>query len=174
MYIAANAAKTPYRHRFSEFLLYGSFILGFLAGDVIVRSGSPHYISAIRIAASSQISITSLLATVILTFSLTAFISAAKKTSLFLIPCFVQALVYGVVSSSVYRAFGYAQWLIRILLLFTGTINIISLLWFWSRNISSKTQTAHRDFLLSFCVSIIATVLDHHWISPLLASLLSS
>ena len=171
--LVTSVPTKPFFHRnFGAFFLYIAFILGFLSGDAIATSGISYFMPLIRSAAPTQSSITSLLATVVFTFSITALIFAVEKTSFLLALCFAQAVIFGIVSTSVYHTFGYTQWLIRTLLLFAGTVNLVCLLWLWSRNISNRTQNTNRDFLLSFCVSMIAAVLDYYWISPLLASLL--
>ena len=159
-------------HRLSTLILYGTFIFGFLTGYRIPFSEADHYVALVRCAASSPTSAIGLLATIVFTFSLTALIYAAGKTRLFPILCFVQAFAFGIASGAVYCAYGASQWLICLLLLFTGTVNLICLLWFWSRHVSAHGQHVHRDFTYALSVSAIAAVLDHIWISPLLEELL--
>ena len=173
MYRSAVSVKPFPQYKYSVYILYAAFILGFVAGGIIVSHGSADYVSLTGKATSLPASIIALLANIIFSFSLTALILATGKSSLLIFLCFAQALFYGIVSSSVYFGYGAAQWLIRFLLLFTISINLICLLWFWSRHITEQPESLRSDFVLALSVSFAAAVLDHAWISPLLAKLLN-
>ena len=171
MYHTAVSRKAiPWRF-FAAFLLFSIFFFGFVAGTAVTAPNKYYYISLMCRAATSPVTIAGLLAQVVAPFSLTALIYRSKRVELFLVLSFVQAFIFGIASSSVYWAYGSAHWLIRTLLLFTGTITLISLLWFWFRHISGRFEQGRRDFFLCLSVSFLAAVLDYFLIYPLLTKL---
>lgn len=157
-------------HKYSAVSLSCTFILGFLAGALIVSSNATQLTLQIRSAAISPASSVGLLAQIFFSCTATLLLYKTRRGYLFLLS-FVQALTFGIVATAIYYAYGSARWLVHALMLFTRTITLISLFWFWLHLVSGQSHSIFQDLLLTLCVSVIAAVIDIYLISPILLKL---
>ncbi len=171
MSYAVFSDSTARRCMYFAFLLCCAFISGFLAGAFLAVGNASNYSPLIHKVVATVPSAIGPFGQITVWFSLTALISMAKKGHLFLVLCFLQAFTFGVMATAVYYSYGSASWLIQALMLFTRTVTLISLLWFWFRNIFGQICNAKRDFLLALCLSVLAAAFDLFLVSPFMLSL---
>ena len=152
------------------FLLPGSFISGFLVGAFLASGNRVNCISLIRCTAQAPTNVVGLFLQIALTFSLTALICLSRRKWLILLQCFVHSLIFGISTTSVFFAYGSAQWLISSLLLFTSTITLISALCLWSRILIARGDSIRRDFLVPLMTSIAAAIIDSSFVSTIFVS----
>lgn len=157
-------------HRYSAVSLFCTFIFGFFAGALIVSSNVAQFTLQIRSAAISPTSSIGLLTQIFFSCTATLLLCKTGRGYLFLLS-FVQALTFGIATTAIYYAYGSARWLVHALMLFTRTITLISLFWFWLRIVSGQSHSIFQDFLFTLCVSVLAAVFDVYLISPILLKL---
>ena len=153
------------QRRHCMFLLFCSFIIGFLSGVNWAINGYVHYSSLLHSTHISSAALICLLGSAVCPILLSVLIAEAGKLFLFYPLSFLYALVYGMIVGGLFCDYGAAHWLVLILFFFTGTVNRVSLLWFWCRCISSQT-VVRSDTILSIAVSASAAILDYLVISP--------
>ena len=173
MFYALSIHFAKYQSRYFAFLLSISFILGFQIGAIIVSNNADLYSSLIYVTLRSQAISISLFVHIILTFSLTALVCYKKGSILALVLCFLHSFVFGTVATAVYFAFGTAQSIIGPMSSFTGTVLMISFIWFWIRNITFRSHSIYKDFAIALCASTLAAVFDICVVSPFVFSLFS-
>lgn len=167
---ASNICRCRYRIA----LLLSVFAVGFLSGTTVTFADPGLYSLLVRSAVVSPVSISALITRIVFTAFLCVVIFDAKTVYLPAILCFVYAFSYGVVSMAIFFAFGSAYWLTHLLLLFTGMVNSMCVLWFWCRRICVQRQSIYSDFFLALFVSSLAGFFDFFLISPYLSSLFIS
>lgn len=168
-YSVFTSHSTP-AHKYSAALLFCTFIFGFLAGALIVSSNATQFTLQIRSTAISQTSSIGLLTQIFFSCTATLLLCKTGRGYIFILS-FVQALTFGIVATAIYHAYGSARWLVHGLMLFTRTITLILLFWFWLRIVSGQAHSIFQDFLITLCVSVLAAVFDIYLISPILLKL---
>lgn len=171
MHHTAVSSKGFARQHLGAIFLTCTFVFGFLAGTVVVSLAPDVFVFLVHEAIILPVSFIDLLVHIVVPFSLTALILRTRRVELFLILCFVQAFSFGIVSYSIYLVYGSAQWMIQALLLFTRTITLVLLLWFWCRQFSGRSQAGFQDLFLCFSISVLVSVFDYRLISSLPAKL---
>ena len=160
-----------YKPNYFAFLLIGTFIFAFALGTTGVSCESDLYSTLIYNAARQSITLRGVLFLVFVPFAITTLIYCSGRRYLFLPLCFIQAFLFGICSNAIYFSYGNAHWLISLLVLFTSTIALSSLLWFWFRHSSVQRATDSRDLLICFIISALAACLDNYVVSPFLVRL---
>lgn len=171
MICAVSAGYRASKHNLFAFLLSCTFISGFLSGVYVATQSVNDYTLLICRAASSSATANGLLTHTFCVYALTALVRRHGRGYFFLLS-FAEAFTYGIVVTAVYFSYGSAQWLIQWGMLFSRTVTLIMLLWFWYRNMLGYGRVVHQDFLIALCVSVLATVIDLYLISPYLSYLL--
>ena len=170
MFYTVSARRTATIHILFAFLFCFTFICGFLFGIYVATQNAACYSLFVCIATASPPNTIGLFLRLAVIFALTAMTLGVRRTCFFLLLS-AEAFTYGISATAVYFAYGSSQWLICWLFLFSRTIMLISLVWFWSRNTLELRDTAWRDFLLAFFISAFATIMDLYLISPHLPEL---
>ena len=170
MFYTVSPRRTATMHIVFAFFFCSTFICGFLLGICIAIHNADCYSLLIRIAAASPPNAIGLFSRCVAIFALTAVMHRFQRSCFFLL-LFAEAFTYGISAAATYFAYGSSQWLVCWLVLFSRTVILISLVWFWSRNILKPRHTAKRDFLLVVSISVFATIMDLYLISPLLPKL---
>lgn len=159
--------------RWSRFLLAVFWILGLMFGVFLSFSAGGSFVSLMRLACDSPVSIIALLMTILLPFLLTALAVYVSEPRLLLIFCFLKAACFSFVSVLAFRAFASAGWLVRCLLMFADICTLPLLYGSWNRHIAGDTKLRIGDLgILSG--AILACCLDYACISPFLAELFQS
>ena len=148
------------------------WLLGLGLGMYFAMSKSNLYISLMRSVLSQPVSIVGLLGNIFLPLLLTIFLFASCKPVWFFVICFYKAVSYGFSGMLLTLTFGSAGWLFRMLFLFSDTIGIILLFWFWLRRAFSSNKKFISDAYTCLCAILITAGFDRLFIFPLIAGLL--
>ncbi len=152
-------------------ILLGAFwVLGMLIPVCIFSQIDVSFSSLMRQAVVGQVSIVSLLTSILLPYLLSAFAVYISKPLLLLPIAFIRGFSLVFVLMAVSEAFGCAGWLIRGLFLFSDLAFMPFLYLFWHRSISGTSKD--RGWLCCGAAVLIGC-LDYHYISPFLLGLLS-
>lgn len=108
-----------------------------------------------------------------LPFILSALFVRLSAPLLSLIVVFIKALSIGCCTCGIMLAYSSAGWLIRFLLLFSDTLIIILLIWFWIRNIAGDGKKLNADVFLSAVFLFIISCVDYFVVSVFLSELLN-
>lgn len=106
-----------------------------------------------------------------LPFVLSAFFIRLSVPLLSLFIVFIKAISVGCCSCGMLVVFSSAGWLIRFLLLFSDSLVIVLLLWFWIRNIAGDRRKFYFDLLLCSVLVFFISCIDYFAVSPFLATL---
>lgn len=86
---------------------------------------------------------------------------------------FTKALSFGFCACGTVVAFSSAGWLIRSLLLFSDSIIVVLLLWFWIRNIAHSGNHLNADISICAVFTFTISCIDYFAVSPFLDALLN-
>ena len=155
------------------FVLFSAFWLsGLLFGFHYVPYAGEIYVSLMRSATLCPVSIVGLTATVFVPFLLTAFAVYCNKTGLLLLFCFCKAFMHALCAGGISLAYGKADWLVRILLLFSDCCSLPLFSWFCLRCLRFGTQHLKRDLWRCLAVLIPVCGFDYMVVSPFLAEII--
>lgn len=147
------------------------FILAFISlssialGIMISRTADPYLYSLMRGVLISPVSIVGLLIVNCLPLLITAIIVLLSKPCLFLLHCFVKNFSYSFIRSLICISFAHAGWLAGAILLFSDTIVMCLLHWFWIRHLHFIRKSVKKDLLICLIFSLIACFADYIWVS---------
>lgn len=130
--------------------------------------------SLMRSAVYSPVSIVGLLGVYLLPFLFTAIAVFLSKSWLILPICFYKSFSYGMCAHAVTLTFGNSGWLLQLLFLFSDTVMLFLLCWFWIRHIAGMRVSVVRDATICIVVFIILGILDCCCVSPFLAMLINN
>ncbi len=148
------------------------WILGLSLGTIFASHADPTYYTMMRLAASGQMSIVGLAASILLPFLFSAYAVLIGKPSLLLGVCACKAFSFGYSGTLARGAFGTAGWLIQPLLQFTQICMIPVLCCFCLRHISGKRSTVTRELVFCLVLLAICAGFDYFVVSPFLAKLI--
>lgn len=150
-----------------------SWLLGLGAGGLVFRYAGEPIVSLMPLAAAGQLSIVSLFLRTSLPFLLCAILVHMDKPGLLLPVCFCRAFFYAYVLCGVFAAYDGAGWLVRWLLLFSGTFGSVLLYAFAQRHVTGLRSVSLGElFLWEICLAVLAAA-DYFYVSPFLRQLLS-
>lgn len=112
-----------------------------------------------------------LLFVLFLPFLISAFLIRFSLPLLSLSVVFAKAIMVGCCSCTILAHFSTAGWLIRSLLLFSDSLIIILLVWFWVRNIAGDRSKLYTDTILCTVLTFIISCIDYFAVSPFLVTL---
>lgn len=155
----------------STVFLACAWVSGLVLGAVL--PANDFLVSAMRRAAAGPVSITGLLAAILLPFLFSAFAVYSSEFWLLIPIAFIKAFLFSFSGAAVIYSFGQSGWLVRLLLIFSDSLMLPFLWWYWLQALSfGKT----RFLFNSICVLIAAFIigsLDFTVISPFLVKVLS-
>ena len=164
-----------FTYRFADYLHFSRrnklFLLAFLSlsgivlGAIVSYTAAPLLYSLMRGVLTNPVSIVGLLIVTCLPLLITAIIVLLSKPCLFLLHCFVKNLSYSFIRNLICISFAHAGWLVAAMLLFSDTIVMCALHWFWIRHIHYIRKSARKDLLICLLFSLIACFVDYSWVS---------
>lgn len=144
-----------------------SFFLGHLLGVWISGTASELFLSEMRRATESPVSIIGLLSPSVLPFLFSAFAVYGKRP-VFLIPiAFCKAFLFSYVGYRWWITWGQAGWLVTGLVMFTALLSLPVLYWYWLRYMDGRNFEWRVFFIVLTCLVAIG-IADHQWIVPFL------
>ena len=164
-----QSVRAFWRNR--RYLLCFCWCLGLLLGTLFAVGADASFLSLMRQAAVSRVSIVNLLTAIVLPFLFSALAVYMGRPRALYVICFCKALCFAFCIVLADRSFGTAGWLIQPLLLFSDLLLAPVLFWFSVRHIGGGSGSLQKD--IGFCAAVIAAVamLDAFWVSPFLAEL---
>ncbi len=160
-------------HSKNVFSISCSWLLGLIAGLLVALRTATTFNSWTLSLQYSDLSVIGFLATLIFPYLLSAILFRVSTWKAVLPLIFLKAFSYSWCAIAIVRVFVYSGWLLRLLLLFSDSLSVVLLLWFWIRNCNSDTAGRHRDLLLCLVLTLIIGCVDCSLISPFGVYLLS-
>ena len=148
------------------------WVLGLLAGAACSLSAGEPLISLMYSAVERRVSFISLLGILILPFLCSAFAVYIHTPGILFLICFLKAFSFGFVFAAVCAAFSNSFWLVRWLLLFSESLLIPVLFWFWLHFLSGQRRRLLFPSVVSAAAILLITAIDHTYISAFLAELM--
>ena len=158
---------TPVRYIFLRKIALTFFwILGLLSGTLLVSKLPAVSVSMMRAIALERTSIVGLAISLSFPLLLSVITLRLSMPSLLFPIAFIKAFLFAYSSFGVSLVFGDAGWLLRWLFIFSDSIMVICLLWFWFRNVSGCINSAKRDFVICTLFAVIVFCIDCFIVSP--------
>lgn len=165
-------SPSVFLRNFGQVSLAFFWLLGLVLGAFVPLFAGESILSLMRSAASTPVSIVSLLSTALLPFLCSAIAISASAPALLLCICFLKAFCFSAVSVLVFYAFGSAGWLVRCLILFSDIATVPLFFNFCRRHITGESNLSLTD-VLTCALAVIFCFLDWAYISPLLSELIT-
>ena len=148
------------------------WVTGLICGAVTAGSAGSSFHSLMRFAPSGQMSIVSLLISVLLPLLVSAIASNCFRYWLLCLFAFVRAFLLSCILFGVAIAYGSAGWLIGFLFLFSDILSAPVLVWYWFRSIAGSKST-FRCGTVVLLLLILIGLFDGRFVAPFLANLLT-
>ena len=159
-YFAVHSVFNFSRRRVCCLLLALFWCVGLVLGVRAAFIVDNVFVSLMRLAVSSPVSIVGLLGSCLLPFLFTALAVFLSQDWLILPVCFLKSFTYGLCAKTIALTFGDSGWLIQLLFLFSDTCMLSVLFWFWIRHLAGNKATVVRDTAICIVVFIILGTLD--------------
>lgn len=160
-------------HRKDKLFLLAFFsFCGTFLGTLTSYHLDSFILALMRRGSLASVSIVGLIVVNFLPFLITSVVILLSKPSLFLPIGFLKNFSFAFFRSLICISYGQAGWLVGTIMLFSDTIVMVLLHWFWIRHIDGIQVSAYRDLSFCFAVSFVACILDYIWVSPFLMQLL--
>ena len=158
--------------RTSHVLLALFWTVGLLLGSFTSLSADTLLVPTMHTALHSGMSISGLLAALLLPLLITAFAVYIRQPLLLFPVAFVKAFLYSFTGTGLLTAFGSSAWLIRILLMFADSLSLPLLFWVWLRVLSDDQTMALRSIAITAALALMIGCFDYAFVAPFLASLI--
>lgn len=158
--------------RFCVAVLAFAWIAGLISGALTAYSADLSFISMMRRTPVSPASIVGLLLSLLLPFLLSAIAFSVSQHWLLILISFLKGLFFSCISSGIVRSYGSAGWLLNTFLLFSDSLSLPVLFWFWIHVLTRRDTLKFCCFLSVVFVMLVCCV-DFRFISPFLADLLT-
>lgn len=148
-----------------------SWILGLLSAVAAVLC--QHSFSMMYPFVFDRVSIVGMIASLVLPIIL-SYILINRCNIYFALPVlFLKAFLYMCCYYSISVAFGSAGWLVRALVLFSDSVSVVILLFFFYMYVAGDTGVFHRLFRIAILALLVIGCLDYYVISPFILMLLN-
>ena len=98
---------------------------------------------------------------------LLSYFAARLRLQLLMIPIAMgKAICFSFCASCLIFAFEDAGWLLYRFYLFSDSISVIILIWFWNRHISSNTDSLNKHLIFSLTAIFVISMSDYFLVSP--------
>ena len=153
-------------------LLAFSCCFGAVCGILAAFRSEESFLSLMRMAVTSHVSIVGLTVSALLPFLFAAFAVYLGQPFFLCILCFFRMFAFTFLGCCFHLAFGSAGWLLRSLFQFTDGCCLALLCWFSLRQLSASYAFPVRDLSVCCGLCIVTCAIDYLMISPFLASLI--
>ena len=144
---------------------------GLLLGAIFSLSADTLLLPTMRTALFGSMSISGLLASLLLPLLFTAFAVYISQPILILLIAFLKAFLFSFTAMGLLMTFGASAWLIRILLMFSETLTLPLLWWLWMYLLSENCMVRYGTIPVGLAIVLFGCV-DYTFIGPFLAALL--
>ena len=153
------------------FFLAFVWLSGLVSGVGFSNLAGDSFLSMMRGAAVSSVSIVSLLSISLLPFLISAFSVYMHSFGLLAGLCFIKGCLFAFISMGVFTAFGSGGWLIRILMMFSDLCCLLPLWLCWLRILSGSFQGSFRPVVRGGLMAVGIVCFDYLYVLPFLAKL---
>lgn len=153
-------------HRKNTIFISCTWLLGLFAGLLVALRTVTIHNTWTQSLQYSDLSVVGFFAMLILPYLLSAILFRVSSWKFVLPLIFLKAFIYSWCATTIVRAFGYSGWLFRFLLLFSDSLTVVLLLWFWIRNCNYDVAGRQRDLLFCLVLTLIIGCIDCSMISP--------
>ena len=153
-------------------ILAFSWFFGLICGVLVSSHAGESFISAMRAAENSCVSIIGLLFAILLPFLFSAFAVFLSCRWLVFPIVFCKGICLSYVSLGVMLSFGNAGWLICLLAGFSDAVAAPLLFWFWMTCFEDNDPLRRYKCLMTAAIVILAGSVEYSLIQPFLAELL--
>lgn len=154
-------------------ILAFSWFFGLICGVLVSSHAGESFISAMRAAENSCVSIIGLLFAILLPFLFSAFAVFLSRPWLLIPVVFGKAFIFSLLATGISLSFGEAGWLFLVLLLFSDGAALPFLWLFWLRYCRLHGRFPFIGLAVCAVPALIIGYIDLNVISPFLASLIS-
>lgn len=169
MALAVFPGLFPMRRRMDSTQLALCFFAGIACGFVVFLGAGSSLSSLMRSAADGTVSIVSLLCSALFPFLISAFAVFLSRSALLAV-CFGEAFLFAFTSVGVSRAFGTGGWLVCFLVMFSNTMCLPLLYFFWLRLLSGRISRL--GILAVLALALLIVSVDYRIVSPFWVSLI--
>lgn len=148
-----------------QFLLAFVWCVGFALGLRLAATASNTLIPFMHRATRSSASIFGLLVAMVSPFLISFFLHHLYKPLLLLF-CFIKAVSYGFCSFALYFAYGTSSWLVHCFFLFSETVLLPVLLFFWRCCLTDTHAYLFRILCICIAFALLIVMVDVCFISP--------
>ena len=148
-------------------LFSGIWFLGLLTGMIAAADLDDLFLPLMR---PVGVSIFRQIAAILLPFLFAAIAAYLDKPYLLHMICFFKVITFGFCSMLIYRAYGSAGWLIRLLLQFSDILSLPLLCWYCLRQF--ERPRPYKDLIYCSFLAGIFVCIDHFAVLPFLAELI--
>ena len=155
----------------SRWILAFSWCAGLACGCCLFMKLGLSLDARMRSPALGAVSIVRLVLITFFPFLLSAVAAVFSVPTLFVLICFFKALSFSFASLGVWLLFGSAGWFSRWILLFSDSVGVCILLFFWIRHFPGSRESNVRlwDFLLYFALFFLLCSVDYCMVLPIWA-----
>ena len=160
-----------YQHRTAQYkrminiaILSVVWIAGLLTGAALANNISYQLVGYKLIL--DRISLLGLLFSTVLPLAISAVAIIIQAPCLIFPVAFIKGLMHAYSTLVIYSVYGAAGWLAKWLFVFSDSILILFLLWFWLRMIAGKCTSFTRDLLICSIATVVVVCIDFLIVSP--------
>ncbi len=159
-------SRCSFRVMFLAFLWTACYVVG-----ICLASEDPYIISLMRRVIYSPVSIVGLTAVLGLPLIITVLAFCFKSLAVIYIYSAMKAFCSGMIEFAICAAFGYAGWMVSILLLFSSMCSTVLLLLMLLQHIEGFKPSFAQDVIHCFIAVFIIGSIDYFLVSPFFVSL---
>lgn len=149
------------------------WVLGLVIGVIVSLNTNVSYDALVKLLFSSKLSAINVLLTIVFPYLLTLLSYKLLRWKGICVLATCKAFLYCWTATTIVNCFGSAGWLLRCVLIFSNSVSVVFLIWFWIRNCSQAYTSKYLDLLLCLFLSLVVAFIDYSIISPFGVHLLS-
>ena len=140
------------------------WVIGILTGFSVASRSSSHLLKLTL--SLERVSFVGLVIAAILPLIISAIAVKLSAPLFILIVAFIKAFLFGFASFGLFSYYGDAIWLSKWLYMFSDSLMIVLLCWFWVRNIAGKTEHLNKDLATCLIAASLLICFDYFIVSP--------
>ena len=150
-----------------------AWVFGLICGVFFALHTSDITVSLMRSVLYDRLSIVGLLVALVFPFVLSAILLRYLSTLAIVPLVFLKAYLFSWCACGVYFAFGDAGWLVRWFLIFSDSLIVVLLLWYWLSHASGRRDAMKSELFLCITTALLVGCFDYCVISPISSMLFS-
>lgn len=153
-------------------ILFVVFLSGLLLGGLLSRLAGSSLLVLVFAAGEDTASVLGLAAVLLVPLLISFFVFYYNVPVLVFPIAFIKAVIFGFCSCCIMFTYGDSGWLVRSLLLFSDSMMLVVLCWYWIRQLGNGRLRLKQNTLLCSYLAVLIGMVDYMYISPFAAMLL--